>query len=96
MLALIATLSDSFLDYPLRAKCLKCGHERHTEPHALAKFLGWETPNHRAGRLRCSKCNVRWEYELTTSNQLKPRGAGVEANLAALTPPAPFFYGCFS
>jgi hypothetical protein len=75
MPAPIKKLSDRFADYILRIRCRKCGHERTTEPYALAKLLGWETPlTTVAARLRCSKCNVRGECELTASNQPKPRG----------------------
>lgn len=73
----ITKLSDRFADYTLRIRCRKCGHERHTEPHALAKLLGWETPLTKvAARLRCSKCDVRGECELTAVNQPRPRGRG--------------------
>ncbi len=44
MPAPITKLSDRFANYTLRIKCRKCGHERYTEPHFLAKLLGWETP----------------------------------------------------
>jgi hypothetical protein len=40
MPAPITTLSDRFADYTPRIRCKKCGHERHTEPHTLAKLLG--------------------------------------------------------
>lgn len=53
-------LSDRFADYIRRIRCKKYGHERTTDPHALAKLLGWETPlTTVAARLRCSKCNMR-------------------------------------
>lgn len=56
MPAPITKLSDRFADYTLRIRCKKCGHERATEPHALAKLLGWETPlTTVATRLRCSR-----------------------------------------
>jgi hypothetical protein len=75
MPAPITKLSDRFADYILRIRCKKCGHERTTDPHALAKLLGWETPlTTVAARLSCSKCNVRGECELTAMNQAKPRG----------------------
>lgn len=71
----ITKLSDRFADYTLRIRCRKCGHERTTEPHALARLLGWETPLVQvASRLRCSKCHARGECELTAINQPKPRG----------------------
>jgi hypothetical protein len=40
----IKKLSDRFEDYVLKVRCRKCGHERTTEPHVLARLLGWETP----------------------------------------------------
>ena len=75
MPAPITKLSDRFADYTLRIRCKKCSHERVTDPQALAKLLGWETPLAKvAMRLRCSKCNVRGECELTAMNTPKPRG----------------------
>lgn len=75
MPAPITKLSGRFADYLLRIKCRKCGHERVTEPHALAKLLSWKTPlTTVALRLRCSKCHVRGECELTAMNMPKPRG----------------------
>jgi ribosomal protein L44E len=75
MSAPITKLSDRFADYTLRIRCKKCNHERVTDPQALAKLLGWETPLAKvAMRLRCSKCNVRGECELTAMNTPKPRG----------------------
>jgi DNA-directed RNA polymerase subunit RPC12/RpoP len=70
----ITKLSDRFADYTLRIRCKKCGHERTTDPHALAKLLGWETPlTTVAARLRCSRCNLRGECELTAMNLPKSR-----------------------
>ena len=40
MPAPVKKLSDRFADYLLRIRCRKCGHERVTEPHPLAKLLG--------------------------------------------------------
>jgi hypothetical protein len=72
----VTKLSDRFADYLLRIRCRRCGHERTTDPHALAKLLGWETPLAVvASRLRCSKCNVRGECELTATSQVRPRGS---------------------
>lgn len=72
----ITKLSDRFADYTLRIRCRKCGHERFTEPHALAKLLGWETPlTTVAAKMRCSKCQVRGECELAAVNVPKPRGS---------------------
>jgi hypothetical protein len=71
----IKKLSDRFADYTLRITCKKCGHVRTTEPHALAKMMGWETPLATiALRMRCSKCDTRGECELTAFNTPKPRG----------------------
>jgi hypothetical protein len=75
MAAPVTKLSLRFADYTLRIRCRKCGHERQTEPHFLAKLLGWETPLTKvAERLRCSRCDVRGECELTAITQTKPRG----------------------
>lgn len=75
MPAPVKKLSDRFADYDLSITCKKCGHVRVTEPHVLAKILGWETPlTTVAQRLRCSKCHARGECELTAVNQSKPRG----------------------
>ena len=75
MPAPVKKLSDRFADYTLRIACKKCGHQRTTEPHALAKLVGWETPLATiAARMRCSKRHVRGECELTAMNTPKPRG----------------------
>jgi hypothetical protein len=74
MHASITKLSDRFADYNLRIRCKKCGHRQTTDPHALAKLMGWEASlTTAAARLRCSKCNVRGECELTATNRTKPR-----------------------
>jgi len=39
---LIQKLSDRFGDYVLVITCRQCKHGRRTEPHALAKLLGWD------------------------------------------------------
>jgi hypothetical protein len=75
MPAPIVKLSDRFADYTLRIYCRKCKHERTTDPHALAKLVGWETPLVTVGaRMRCSRCHARGECELTAINTPKPRG----------------------
>jgi hypothetical protein len=67
-------LRDRFADYDHSIKCRKCGHVRVTEPHALAKILGWEaTIESVAPRLRCSKCHARGQCELTAQAQRRPR-----------------------
>jgi hypothetical protein len=71
----ITKLSDRFSDYTLRIRCRKCGHERTTDPRVLAKLVGWETPlTTVAAKMRCSKCQIRGECELTAINTPKSRG----------------------
>jgi hypothetical protein len=59
----IQKLSDEFGQYTLVFKCA-CGHERHAEPHTLARLCGWDARlEHIVARLRCSKCgkkNCNW------------------------------------
>jgi hypothetical protein len=75
MPAPIKKLSDRFADYDLSIKCKKCGHVRVTDPHALAKILGWEaTLETVAARLRCSRCHSRGQSELSAQPQRRPRG----------------------
>jgi hypothetical protein len=65
MPAPIKKLNDRFADYDLTIRCKHCRHERQTEPHMLAKLLGWDTKlTDIAKRMRCSKCNSRGECEL--------------------------------
>jgi ribosomal protein L44E len=53
----INKLSDEFGQYTLVLQCSGCGHERHAQPHALARLCGWDTSiDHVVRRLRCSKC----------------------------------------
>jgi hypothetical protein len=40
--------------------CRTCKHSRRTEPHSLAKLLGWDVPLIVAtARLRCSNCHAK-------------------------------------
>jgi hypothetical protein len=39
----ILKLSDEFGQYTLVLQCSACGHERHAQPHALARLCGWDT-----------------------------------------------------
>lgn len=56
-----------------------CGNERITGPPALTQLTGWEMAlTTVASRLRCSKCNVDGECELTAMNQAKARGYRTE------------------
>jgi len=72
----IKKLSDRFADYDLTIKCKKCGHVRVTDPHALAKILGWEATLETVGaRLRCSRSHCRGQCELHAQPTRKPRGA---------------------
>jgi hypothetical protein len=70
----ILKLSDEFGQYTLVLKCSACGHERHAQPHALARLCGWDTTiEHVVRRLRCSKCGKKqctWRAHSPT----KPRG----------------------
>jgi hypothetical protein len=70
----INKLSDEFGQYTLVLQCSGCGHERHAQPHALARLCGWDTSiDHVVRRLRCSKCGKKqctWRAYLPT----KPRG----------------------
>jgi len=69
----IQKLSDEFGQYTLVLKCA-CGHERQTDPHALAAFCGWDAPlDAIVKRLRCSTCgkkNCTWRAFPPS----KPRG----------------------
>ncbi len=50
-------LADWRNRYVLVVICRRCKHTRRTDPHLLAKVLGWETSLQVAmGRLRCSSC----------------------------------------
>jgi hypothetical protein len=70
----ITKLSDRFGDYVLVLTCRKCKHGRRTDPHALAKILGWETPLKQvAERLRCSNCGAK-DCELAIDAIWRPRG----------------------
>lgn len=69
----ILKLSDRFGDYTLTIKC-RCGHVRSTDPHALAKILGWDAPLVNVGaRMRCSRCGKK-ECELVPESIPRPRG----------------------
>lgn len=69
----IEKLSDQFGDYRLHVTCRKCGHSRITDPHVLAKILGWSVSLATLSqRLRCSKCHAK-HCELTTSDRPRPR-----------------------
>jgi hypothetical protein len=70
----IEKLSDRFGDYVLVITCRKCLHARRTEPHALAKLLGWDAPLVKvAARLRCSNCGTK-DCTLKTESIPRPRG----------------------
>ena len=74
----VTKLSDRFGDYTLIMTCRRCKHARHSDPHAIAKILGWETPlTVVATRLRCSNCHAK-DVEITT--ELSPRPRGIAKN----------------
>lgn len=71
---LVRKLSDEFGDYLLVLKCIKCQHERTTEPVALAKIVGWDATLESLGkRLRCAACNAK-EVEFAVQRRPRPRG----------------------
>jgi hypothetical protein len=50
-------LADWRTGYALVIGCKTCKHARRTEPHSLAKLLGWDVPLIVVtARLRCSSC----------------------------------------
>jgi ribosomal protein S27E len=70
----IEKLSDQLGDYVLAVKCRRCQHTRTTDPHVLAKILGWNVAlTSLAQRLRCSKCHAK-DCVLSTSHRPRPRG----------------------
>lgn len=72
--ATIEKLGDRFGDYVLVITCRQCKHGRRTEPHALAKLLGWDaTLKKVAGRLRCSNCGAK-DCQVTPETVPRPRG----------------------
>jgi hypothetical protein len=71
---LIQKLSDRFGDYVLVITCRQCKHGRRTEPHALAKLLGWDASLKLvAARLRCSNCGAK-DSQVTAEMIPRPRG----------------------
>jgi hypothetical protein len=70
----INKLSDEFGQYTLVLQCSACGHERHAQPHALARLCGWDARiDHIVRRLRCSKCGKK-QCTWRTYPPVKPRG----------------------
>ena len=71
---LIQKLSDRFGDYVLVITCRNCKHGRRTEPHALAKLLGWDASlKEVSARLRCSNCGAK-DSQVTAEMIPRPRG----------------------
>jgi hypothetical protein len=53
-------LADWRTGYALVIGCRACKHSRRTEPHLLARLLGWEASLLLvAARLRCSNCHAK-------------------------------------
>jgi hypothetical protein len=53
-------LADWRTGYALVIGCRTCKHARRTEPHSLAKLLGWDVPLIVVtARLRCSNCYAK-------------------------------------
>jgi hypothetical protein len=53
-------LADWRTGYALVIGCKSCKHARRTEPHSLAKLLGWDVPLIVVtARLRCSNCYAK-------------------------------------
>jgi ribosomal protein L44E len=70
----ITKLSDHFGDYTLQIRCSKCAHARFTDPHMLAKIVGWDTPVEKfAPRMRCTKCGAKGP-QLMGEPVRRPRG----------------------
>jgi hypothetical protein len=70
----ITKLSDRFGDYVLVITCRQCKHGRRTEPHALARVLGWDASLVKvAARLRCSNCGAK-DCQIATESIPRPRG----------------------
>jgi hypothetical protein len=70
----VQKLSDRFGDYVLVITCRKRKHGRRTQPHAIAKLVGWDAALVKAAaRLRCSNCGAK-DCELTTDSIPRPRG----------------------
>jgi hypothetical protein len=70
----ILKLSDEFGQYTLVLKCSACNHERHAQPHALARLCGWDARiDAVTRRLRCSKCGKK-QCTWRAYPPSKPRG----------------------
>ncbi len=70
----ILKLSDEFGQYTLVLQCSACGHERHAQPHALARLCGWDASIEQVTRrLRCSKCGKK-QCSWRAYPPSKPRG----------------------
>ena len=70
----IVKLSDEFGQYTLVLKCSACNHERHAQPHALARLCGWDARiDAVTRRLRCSKCGKK-QCAWRAYPPSKPRG----------------------
>jgi hypothetical protein len=67
-------LADWRTGYALVIGCRSCRHSRRTEPHSLAKLLGWDVPLLEVtARLRCSNCYAK-DCEIQVDRLVPARG----------------------
>jgi ribosomal protein L44E len=67
-------LCDHFGDYTLVIVCSKCGYRRFSDPHTLARTVGWDTPVEKfALRLKCTRCGANNPL-LSGEASTRPRG----------------------
>src|SRR6266702_1450431 len=66
-------LADWRTGYALVISCRTCKHSRRTEPHSLAKLLGWDVPLIVVtARLRCSNCYAK-DCEIQVDRLVSPQ-----------------------
>jgi hypothetical protein len=74
-------LADWRTGYTLIIGCRNCKHTRRTEPHSLAKLLGWEAPLIVVtARLRCSNCYAK-DCEIQVDRATAPRSVPEDKRL---------------
>jgi hypothetical protein len=66
-------LADWRTGYALVIGCRTCKHSRRTEPHSLAKLLGWDVPLIVVtAKLRCSNCYAK-DCEIQVDRMMQQR-----------------------